>query len=162
MKHEEPGGYFIDTCSLTQLRRTYPREIFPQVWLLIEELAEQGRLLSVEDVFLETQLQDDEIAVWTKKWRRIFLPLSEKIQLAARAVLAAYPTLIDYRKSGSADPFLVAAASLRNATVVTEEVPSGGSTTRVKIPDVCHPMKVRCITLLDLLRAEKLRSDQRE
>ncbi len=153
-----PAIYMIDACSLTELRRTYPLSLFPQVWNLLVRLAAAGRLLSVEEVANELAAQDDQIADWAAEHADIFLPLSPAIQIEARAILKRFPTLIDLKKKKSgADPFLIAAARIANATVVTQEKRSGGPPA-VKIPDVCGAIGVPCIALLPLLEAEGLES----
>ena len=150
--------YVIDTCSLTELRRTYPKKGFPHVWQLADRLAADGRLLSVEEVVIELAAYDDEISEWAASHESIFLPLSDDVQMAAKAILAKYPNLIDVKKrKSSADPFVVAVALVRNATVVTQEKASGGPG-KVKIPDVCKGLGVPCTPLLQMLLAEGLGS----
>ena len=51
---------------------------------------------------------------------------------------------------------MIAGAAVYSCAVVTEEKPSGGPP-KVKIPDVCKLLGVRCITMLDMLREEGLR-----
>lgn len=153
---QEPVRYMVDTCSFTELRRVYPRPHFDAVWKLLEQLAQDGRLLSVEEVLCELKAQDDEVTKWAQSRESIFLPLDEAVQRGARDVLARFPTLLDLKRGkSSADPFLIAAAALQRATVVTQEKPSGGPSA-VKIPDVCKALKIPCIQLLDLLKAESL------
>ena len=149
--------YVVDTCSFTSLQRTYPRDVFPGAWTLVEKLSRNGVLLSVEDVLEELEDQDDDVFKWAKKNKSIFLPLDEAIQTEARTILAQRPNLVDVkrRKSG-ADPFVIAAAAVYSCAVVTEEKPSGGPP-KVKIPDVCKLFGVGCITVLDMLRDEGLR-----
>ena len=155
---EKPVTYTVDTSSFTELRRTYPRPHFDAVWKLVEKLATEGRLLSIDEVFREIECQDDEVAEWATKHSKIFLPLDAPIQLKAREILKNHPTLVDLKKKKSgADPFLIAAAIIREATVVTQEKRSGGPPA-VKIPDVCQAYKVRCIPLLEMLQAEGLRT----
>lgn len=150
--------YMIDACSFTELRRVYPKQNFPAVSVVIEDLVVQGRLLSVDDVFLELDAQDDEVAAWAQAHRAVFLPLTEEMQQKAREILSSHPTLIDLKKrKSSADPFLIAAALLRGATVVTQEKRSGGPPA-VKIPDVYAACNVRCIPLLMMLQSENLRA----
>jgi hypothetical protein len=88
----------------------------------------------------------------------MFLPLDAPIQTKAKEILARFPTgFLDLRKRKSgADPFIVAAAIVKNAAVVTEEKRSGGPD-KVKIPDVCASFRVECFPLLELLRREGLR-----
>ena len=146
----------VDACSFTELRRVYPRQNFPAVWELVEDLVTQRRLISVADIFVELDAQDDEVASWAQSHQGIFLPLSEDIQTQARDILRSYPNLIDLKKrKSSADPFLIAAAIIHEATVVTQEKPSGGPPV-VKIPDVCRGYKVPCIQLLEMLKEEGL------
>ena len=146
----------VDACSFTELRRRYPRQNFPAVWELVEDLVTQGRLISVADIFVELDAQDDEVSSWAQSHQGIFLPLSEDIQTQARDILRSYPNLIDLKKrKSSADPFLIAAAIIHEATVVTQEKPSGGPQV-VKIPDVCRGYRIPCIQLLEMLQEEGL------
>jgi Domain of unknown function (DUF4411) len=88
----------VDTSSFTELRRTYPRPAFDAVWRLLERVATDGRLLSVEDVLRELNAQDDEIAAWARARRHLFLPLTEDIQQKAREILATHHTLVDLKR----------------------------------------------------------------
>ena len=152
--------YWFDTCSFTEIRRVYPRDNFEPVWFLIEQLVETGQIRSVEDVYLELQVQDDDLATWAEDQRQCFLPLEQAIQREARNILARFPTLIDLRSnrtSSSADPFLIACAVVHGGTLITQDARSGGPP-KVKIPDVCDQLGIRCAKLLDVLRNESLRS----
>jgi hypothetical protein len=152
--------YWFDACSFAELRRTYPRELFESVWNFLESLIDAGCILSIEDVSIELNEQDDEVADWVNQWPHIFVKLDEDIQLRARAILAQFPTLIDLRKAkSSADPFLIAAAAVRGGIVVSEEKPSGGPH-RVKIPDVAARLGIPCVKILDVLQQEGFRSPQ--
>lgn len=149
--------YVIDTCSLTKLRTVYPADVFPGVWEKVSQLAEDGVLISVEDVLEELRVQDDEVADWAKERSTIFLPLDEQAQARATKILATHPNLIDLKKpNSSADPFVIASAMINSCIVVTEEGNSGGPN-KSKIPDVCKHYDIKCIRLLDMLRAEGLK-----
>lgn len=148
------GVYCMDTCSFTELRRTYPRPNFARVWDFLADLIQRGRILSVDQVLVELNEQDDDVTAWVNQWPHIFITLDQAIQTRARQILLAYPRLIDLRKTrSSADPFLIAATSIRGGTLVTEENPSGGPN-RVKIPDVARGEGVTCIKLLGMLQSE--------
>jgi Domain of unknown function (DUF4411) len=56
----------------------------------------------------------------------------------------------------SADYYLVAQAHAHEHVVVTHEVPSP-STKKIKIPDACIGVRVRCVTPFQMLRAEQAR-----
>ena len=150
--------YWVDTCSFTSLARVYPRENFEAVWTLIEALVKAGRLRSVEEVRVELDAQDDDLSVWASHNESLFVPLESDIQVEARMILSRNRTLIDVNtQKGSADPFLIAAARVRGGVVVTEEKHSGGPN-KVKIPDVCDVLGVECITLLEVLKRNGLRT----
>jgi hypothetical protein len=55
-----------------------------------------------------------------------------------------------------ADYYLVAQAHAGNHTVVTHEVPSA-SIRRIKIPDACIGLGIKCVTPFEMLRAERAR-----
>lgn len=151
------GKYCVDTCSLTEMRRRYSRDVFPGAWAKLDALASAKIIVSVEDVLEELEQEDDEILEWALRHSDIFLDLDEAIQQHARDILVRHPTLVDLKKKkSSADPFVIAAAKAYGYTVVTEEKPSGGPPKK-KIPDVCKIEGVECITLLEMLRREGLR-----
>lgn len=156
MIYQQPR-YVIDTCSLLELRRHYPKDVFPGVWDKVGELAENGIIISVEDVYEELKVQDGEVLEWANEHIEMFKPLDELIQFKAREILRDYSNLINLkqRKSG-ADPFLIATALLFSCSIVTEENPTRRPDL-LKIPDVCKANGIDCITLLNMLRAENLR-----
>ncbi len=139
--------YIIDTCSLTAMRRVYPRDVFPSAWEKLEELAESEIVASTEDVLEEIKSQDDELLKWANDYEEIFYPLNEEIQRSAIKVLESHDNLVDLknRKSG-ADPFVIATAMVHSCTVVTEEKPSGGPK-RSKIPDVCQDYEIKSLSV---------------
>jgi Domain of unknown function (DUF4411) len=52
----------------------------------------------------------------------------------------------------AADPWLIAYCASHEHIVVTREIAAPNSISRVKIPDVCGLMGVRCVTTMELLR----------
>lgn len=148
---------WFDTCSFTELRRSYPKPVFDPVWDFVGNLFLIDRILSIEDVYIELQQQDDEVAAWIEQWEDCFIPLDDSIQTRAREILASFPSLVDLRRGkSSADPFLIAAASVRGGIIVTEENPSGGPH-KVKIPDAAGRLGLPCIKLLQVLQQEGFR-----
>ena len=149
--------YAVDTCSFTQLNRSYPLQVFPSVWEKVEKMVSEQLVCSVDEVYLEIMEQDDALAEWIKKRQHIFLPIDEEIQRNVIDILETHSNLLDLRKNRSgADPFLIAAAIVHECAIVTEEKPSGGPD-RSKIPDVCKAYGIECIRLLEMLRREGLR-----
>lgn len=149
--------YTIDTCSLTAMRRVYPEDVFPGAWRKLSELADSGAVIAVDEVLEELKAEDDEVLEWAQAHSGIFVPLTAEIQTEATKILVSHSTLVDLRKRKSgADPFVIASAVVHRCAVVTEEKPSGGPG-KVKIPDVCKAMKIKCINILTMLRREGMR-----
>jgi len=75
------------------------------------------------------------------------------LQDAFTAIMKEYPELVK-RGRNQADPFVIGVAQLRNEnlTVVMEEAASRASKNKPKIPFICTEQKIRCITLVDMLR----------
>jgi hypothetical protein len=146
--------YSIDTCSLTDLRRFYPKDVFPSVWAKVSELANDGIVVASEEVLQELKAQEtDEVLAWAKGHLSMFLPTDAAVQAEVTKILAAHPTLVDLKKKHGADPFVIALAVVHGCTVVSQETPSGNPY-RQMIPDVCKHRKLPCIKLLEMLRRE--------
>lgn len=150
--------YVIDTCSLLALNRVYPLDVVPGAWDAINELAESGIVISSNEIYLELENQDDNVFIWAKNHKQIFLPLQRDIQEKATEILRSFPTLIDvFQSKSSADPFLIATAIVHSCSVVTEEKPTGPDSKKVKIPNVCRSLNVPCINFLEMMRLERIR-----
>jgi hypothetical protein len=148
--------YCIDTSSLIAAwQERYPIENFPAFWRKIEELIRAGRLVSPVDVFHEIGKKSDDLRAWLGQREGLFRELDEAVQIEASNVLSQFPRLVGQRKlRTSADPFVIALARTERLEIVTDEKPTGNPD-RPNIPDVCAAMGVRCISLLDLIKAEK-------
>ncbi|MCZ7384409.1 MAG: DUF4411 family protein [Candidatus Methanoperedens sp.] len=149
--------YCIDTSSLlTGWIEHYPPEVFPGLWKHFEELIKIGTVIAPEEVYFELEKQDDSIKIWVDYNKKMFQPLDDELQNIAKGILAKYPTLIDLdRPTYQADPFVIALAIKRNATVVTQETWTN-SPYRTKIPNVCASYNIECINLLKMLRNLKV------
>ena len=156
--------YVIDTCSLVELRRTYPLDVFPNVWEAIGHLADAGVLISSSEVFDEleaSEVEGDDVLMWACNHENMFAPLDGFIQQKAVAILEIFENLIDLKKKkSSADPFVIATAMMNSCVVVSEETATNNSAEsglKVKIPDVCKYYNMPCISLLEMLRAEGIK-----
>lgn len=154
---EAQAVYVVDTCSIVAMSETYPADVFPGVWGKIDELIDQEKIISAEDVFEELSSKDDEVHQWARIRNHIFKELDGAVQQAAIEILGTHANLLDLKNNkSSADPFLIATARVHEGIVVTEESFSGGPH-KSKIPDVCKSYNVGCIDLLTMLRREGLR-----
>lgn len=143
--------YCFDSSALIHAAtRAYPIEVFASFWERFEHLIQTGRVIASDEVLCEIARKDDELHAWCKAHRDLFVPMTEEIQLAAIEVTATVPSLVDLNKGrGQADPFVVALARVRSATVVSQE---STKPTAPKIPDACRRFRVPCINLLDFIR----------
>ena len=82
--------------------------------------------------------------------------------MPALAAVSAWATSQRYEPSAvsiflqKADYYLVAHALEGKHTVVTHEIPSA-STRKIKIPDACIGLGIKCMTPFEMLRKERAR-----
>lgn len=130
-------AYCFDTSVLIECwSRSYPPDVFPGLWVKMDELITRQQVLCPEEVRVELARQEDELAKWINARPHMFVPLDDAIQRATSKVLVQHPLLMKATKNrNGADPFVIATARVKSLTVVTEE--KGGTTTKPKIPSVC-------------------------
>ncbi len=145
--------YVIDTSALLDgWVRYYPPDVFPSLWSQLEGMIKTGELFSPDEVLLELAQKDDEIHKWAKVNSAMFVPLDEEVQEATRQILAHFPRLVGAMKDRNrADPFVIALAKVKAATVITGER-SSGTRERPRIPNVCDHFNIGHRTLLQLIR----------
>lgn len=144
-------SYCMDTSALMDAWfRHYPPASFPSVWTHMEEAADNGVLISPDEVLNDLKRKDDDLHKWAKARPNMFLPLEGDVQLAVQEILARFPRLVDTRKGlSTSDPFVIALAKVRGTPVVTGE--KGGTAEKPKIPSVCHHYGIDCLGLLQLI-----------
>lgn len=159
MKLAFPGhSYCIDTSSLIDLADLYPRDVFPTLWSNLAELVEEGRLVAPREVSTELEAYQgakDEPRAWARRHPKMFRDLDEEQQKTVLRVLRKHPRLVDsLTERPEADPFVIALAVSEGCTVITSEKRSspGG---RPKIPDVCEPEGVGCVSLKEFFRERR-------
>ena len=155
--------YIVDSCSLIDLLRMNPMDIYESVWRRIELSVRRGLIISHEEVMRELAGKDDELTEWTKRNRRMFKQLTPSQVNKVVEIQRDYPKLVDSDKEApEADPFLIALAleddaqrtivpTERKMVVVTEEKPKPG---KVNIPYVCQEYGIECIGVLEMFRRE--------
>lgn len=146
--------YCLDTSAILDgWVRFYPPDVLPTLWEKLERAIEDGAIISPDDVLIELKKKDDDVHSWAKAQSGLFLPLDDSTQDATSEILAAFPRLVKaLSRRNQADPFVVALAKVKGATVVTAEL-AKGSSGRPKIPDVCAHFGVPCMNLISLMRA---------
>jgi predicted nucleic acid-binding protein len=146
------AAYCFDTSVLIECwSRSYPPDVFPGLWVKLDELISQQEVLCADEVRIELERQEDDLATWINARPHLFVPLDDAIQRATSEVLARHPLLMKATKNrNGADPFVIATALVRGLTVVTEE--QGGTDTKPKIPSVCAALRVPCVNVLSFIR----------
>lgn len=147
--------YSIDTSAILHSWVVeHPPDVFPSVWVKLEQLIGAGALAAPEEVLNELHGKDDPALKWAKQRRHMFVPEDPRIQATAKEILRAHPRLVDERKTGpQADPFVIALAKVRGCAVVTQEKATGNPK-RPHIPDVRRALGVQCLTMVELFRGQ--------
>src|SRR5580704_14654482 len=103
--------YCIDTSSLMEMVRQYPKSRFPSLWQKMDSLVKAGRLIAPKEVLKEIKQGEDSLVEWATDKRRMFKPLDAEQAKAASKILALCPSLINpLNERPQADPFLIALA----------------------------------------------------
>lgn len=143
--------YVFDTSSIRSLQHFYP-SVFKTIWDGLDGLVQQQNLISTREVWneLERQNVSADVLAWAKQNKQIFItPNAAELQFVAQIFqIQHFQSLIgeQQRLKGTpvADPFVIACAKIKGATVVTEEQLKPNA---AKIPNVCAHFNVPCIDL---------------
>lgn len=153
--------YLLDTNVFLEAATVYYRmDRVPGFWSWLEEEASDGRLRSVSMVQEEVEFPD-EVVEWLaeREEEGFFIDISEiKIQeayrdLAGSIVSQNFGPQHVAKFLGGADLWIVAAAQVYDATVVTQEDLVDGSSKKIKIPNVCQVHSIPCMDTFGLIEA---------
>jgi hypothetical protein len=150
-----PGArYCFDTSALIECwTRYYPKDVFPGLWDKLADYAAHYAIVAPDEVRFEIEKKEDGLHEWVKGRPYLFAPLEEDVQRAAAQILGSYPALVKASaRRTEADPFVIGLAQVRGIPVVTAE--RGGSEKTPKIPYVCGALGIRCLSVVDFIRAE--------
>lgn len=148
-------NYVFDTGAFIVLKHYYPTT-FASLWSRIDALAANGTIVSVREVFNELHNYNDVdfIQDWAKQHKAIFAKPGNDELLVVQQILAIphFQALVGNKAilkgTPVADPFVVAAGKVKDATVVTQE---GLKPNAAKVPNVCEHFNVPCINLEEFM-----------
>ncbi|OFQ07860.1 DUF4411 family protein [Rothia sp. HMSC036D11] len=152
--------FLLDTNVLVEAhRRYYAHDIVPSYWRwLHNEIAQQGRIISILPVYKELIAGKDELAQWAKEREKYFKPLTQESIGTFREVADWAQNKEQYKQTAKneflsvADSSIVAFAKAHDYTVVTLEQPAPESRKRILIPDACHAHGVKYCDPFEMMR----------
>lgn len=154
--------YCLDTNIFIEGWNKYYSPLFCfGYWEIIEKLSKEGIVFIPEEVKKEIDKIDDSLKDWLKNKPYMIREMVPGVQKKLKEIYAKdrlHENLADNTKNRSqADPWVIAHALYENATVVTKEekINSPGSN-KIKIPNVCENMGVRCIDDFGFIKEVKI------
>lgn len=157
--------YVVDSNFFIQAHRVnYPLDIAFSFWIKVKELAESGRIISIDKVKDELYDKNDVLEDWCKA------NLPDDFFKSTDDVMAEYGSvtawaismnthylanaLNEFLAADEADAFLVAysLADKENRVILTHEVSQPNRKNRIKIPEACAPYNVRYLNTIEMLR----------
>ncbi len=131
--------YFLDTMAA--------------VWGLVETAIDDGRIVVPREVYREVREQEDAISELVHRHAAAVAEPSEQVQILAGQYQAKY---FKIGLRNRADPFVMAEAKIRSATVVTYEgITFAGKPARGaerKLPGLCRKESIAVCTLPQALQ----------
>ncbi|MCU4187227.1 DUF4411 family protein [Acidiferrimicrobium sp. IK] len=156
-------AYLLDSNVFIQAKNLhYGFDFCPAFWDWIDQAHQGGLVFSVDSVRTELIGGGDELAEWAaERVAGFFLEPDPPTVPSLRAV-SAWASAGGYDPAAVstflqvADYYLVAQAHAHDHTVVTHEVVAN-TLRRIKIPNACIGVGVRCVTPFQMLRSEHAR-----
>ncbi len=155
--------YLLDTDVFIQAKNLhYGLDFCPAFWDWLVAGNQAGSVFSIERVGDEIQAGADELSIWAAQRGPGFFLVPDAAMLPALGRVSSWMAGQGYDPAAVntflrvADYYLVAYGLAHGYTIVTHEVPAA-SIKRIKIPNVCIGLGVKCITPFEMLRIERAR-----
>ena len=156
-------AYLLDADVFIRAKNLhYGFDFCPAFWDWLIQQNQGGQVYSIERVGDELLAGDDELANWAGDRDDDFFLPPDAALLPALAKVSNWVTNQSYDQAAvstffqQADYYLVAQAYAGQHTVVTHEIPSTSSR-KIKIPDVCIGLSIKCMTPYEMLKKERAR-----
>jgi uncharacterized protein DUF4411 len=155
--------YLVDANVFIQAKNLhYGFDFCPGFWDWMIEANRAESVFSIEKVADELAAGGDDLSTWAAQQGAAFFLKPDAAVVPALAAVSNWATAQAYEPAAVntflqiADYYLVAHALAHRHTVVTHEV-AAASTKRIKIPNACIGIGVRCMTPFEMLRVERAR-----
>jgi hypothetical protein len=156
-------AYLLDANVFIQAKNLhYGLDFCPAFWDWLIGHNTAGRVFSIEKVGDEVEAGGDELATWAAARGTGFFVKPDAAMLPALGRVSVWAAGQHYDPAAVntflqvADYYLVAHALAHGHTVVTHEIAST-STKKIKIPDACIGLGIKCMTPFEMLRRERAR-----
>lgn len=156
-------AYLLDANVFIQAKNLhYGMDFCPAFWDWLVANNDKQNVFSIEKVGDEIEAGKDELAKWVDERGPVFFLKPDPTMLAAMNKVSEWVTAQNYEPAAVntffqvADYYLVAFAVGREHTVVTHEIASP-SIKKIKIPNVCIGLGIKCVTPYEMLRKERAR-----
>jgi hypothetical protein len=153
------SNFFIEAY-----RKNYPLDVAAGFWNKVWQLAEEGRVISIDKVKKELYDKNDALEEWCRNNLPDDFFKDTSVVMAAYAQVTAWAmsrsghylqnALNEFLDAEEADAFLVAycLADNANRVVVTQEVSEPNRQNKVKIPDACIALNVSYVNTIEMFR----------
>lgn len=154
--------YLLDANVFIQAKNLqYGFDFCPAFWDWLDEQSEAGHVGSIEKVLDELKAGGDDLSTWAIARPGLFAqpdtPVVESLQAVSRwAASAHYDPAAVSTFLQDADYYLIAHAHAHELTVITHEVPAD-SVKKIKIPNACIDLRIKCMSPYEMLRVERAR-----
>lgn len=157
--------YVLDSNFFIQAHRFhYPIDVAAGFWNKVRQLADQGRVISIDKVRKELYDKNDALEDWCRNNLPDDFFKDTSVVIGAYAQVTAWAmsrsghylpnALNEFLDADEADAFLVAycLADTTSRFVVTQEVSEPNRQNKVKIPDACIALNVSFVNTIEMFR----------
>ena len=161
--------YVVDSNFFIQAHRvSYPLDIAFSFWNRVKQLADEGKIISIDKVKNELYDKNDALEEWctTNLPQDFFRDSSEVLeyygQVSAWALSRSNHylpnALNEFLDADEADAFIIAysLASPEDRFIVTYEISQPGRKNKIKIPDACFALNIQFMNTIDMFRQLQL------
>jgi hypothetical protein len=155
--------YLLDANVFIQAKNLhYGLDFCPAFWDWLIANNTIGKVFSIEKVSDEIAAGGDDLSGWAVKQGDGFFLKPDTALLSVFGAVSSWANGQNYEPAAVntflqvADYYLVAHALAHGQAIVTHEIASI-STKRIKVPNACIGLKVKCMTPYEMLRRERAR-----
>jgi hypothetical protein len=156
-------AYLLDANVFIQAKNLhYGLDFCPAFWDWLIANNGAGQVYSIEKVGDEIEAGGDELSDWAAQRGPGFFLKPDAAMLPALATVSTWANGQNYEPAAVntflqvADYYLVTHALAHGHTVVTHEK-ADAATKRIKIPNACIGVGIKCMTPFEMLRRERAR-----